>query len=312
MHEKTRTHQRALELAAARHWVLSRKQLLLAGYSKAGIEAAVASGRLHPVHREAFAVGHPGLSDHGRCLAAVITRGDHALLSYGSAAWLWGLLPTRHPPIEVSVPWRGHGRNPLHLHHCPALRPEDRASHEGIPVTAVPRTLLDVASTDVARTLEFALDRADRQDLLDLASIYALLEEVRGHRGRGRLKRALALYDNPVFARSGGERRLLRLLQDAGLPRPAMNTFVEGYEIDLYWQAERFAIELDGWDAHRTRTAFEDDRKRQEDLKLAGIEMIRVTGRRMVREPDDVANRVAALLRRRREELLRLESQLER
>ena len=91
-----------------------------------------------------------------------------------------------------------------------------------------------------------------------------------------------------------------------------MNTFVEGYEIDLYWGAERFAIELDGWDAHRTRTAFEDDRKRQEDLKLAGIEMIRVTGRRMIREPDDVANRVAVLLHRRREELLRLDNEPER
>jgi very-short-patch-repair endonuclease len=82
-----------------------------------------------------------------------------------------------------------------------------------------------------------------------------------------------------------------------------MNTFVEGYEIDLYWQAERFALELDGWDAHRSRVAFEDDRKRQEDLKLVGIEMIRITGRRMAQDPEGLVSRVAALLRRRRNEL---------
>ncbi len=85
-----------------------------------------------------------------------------------------------------------------------------------------------------------------------------------------------------------------------------MNTFVEGYEIDLYWEAEQFAVELDSWDAHRTRIAFEDDRRRQENLKLAGIEMVRITGRRLAREPDDVARRIGALLHRRREELRHL------
>jgi hypothetical protein len=253
-------------------------------------------------------VGHPGLSGHGRCLAAVFARGEGALLSYRSAAWLWGLTPRLGPQIEVSVKWRGHGRSPLHLHHCPALRPEDEALREGIPVTAVPRTLLDIASAARTRELESALDRADRQDLLDLDSIDRLLEEVRGHSGRGRLRKALVIYRDPAFARSSGERWLLHLLGKTDLPRPAMNTFVEGYEIDLYWERERFAIELDGWDGHRTHVAFEDDRKRQEDLKLAGIEMVRITGGRLVREPAEVARRIEALLRQRRQELSRMQA----
>lgn len=77
----------------------------------------------------------------------------------------------------------------------------------------------------------------------------------------------------------------------------------EGYELDVYWQPERFAVELDVYETHRSRDAFESDRVRQEDLKLSGIEMVRVTGRRLDREPEVVIERVAVLLERRRREL---------
>jgi hypothetical protein len=292
-------------LAAEQYGVVSYQQVMGLGYSSGAIEAAVDAGFLHRVHRAVFAVGHLSLSPHCQCLAAVMARGERALLSYRSAAWLWGFVPSLGVPIEVSVPWRGHGRSPLHVHHCPALRLDDEAMHEGIPVTAVPRTLLDCASVMTWRQLERAVDRTERLGLLDIDSIDLLLEEVRRHPGRGRLRRALSIYRDPAFSRSGGELRFLELLREAGLPRPAVNMFVEGHEIDFYWEAERFAVELDGWESHRGRSSFERDPRRQEDLKLAGIEMIRITGHRLANEPDQVAERLRALLRNRREELLR-------
>lgn len=91
---------------------------------------------------------------------------------------------------------------------------------------------------------------------------------------------------------------------DAGLPQPAINTWVAGYEIDAYWAAERFAVEVDGWGSHRTRKAFENDPVRQEDLKLAGIDSIRITARRIERQPRLVAERLAKHLDRRRRHLL--------
>ena len=106
-----------------------------------------------------------------------------------------------------------------------------------------------------------------------------------------------------AFTRSGLERRFLALVRRAGLPRPSMNLFVEGYELDAYWPDERFAVELDTYDYHGTPAAFEADRVRQEDLKLAGIEMVRITGTRMDREPTVVmqsappASRAAPLAR---------------
>jgi very-short-patch-repair endonuclease len=79
-----------------------------------------------------------------------------------------------------------------------------------------------------------------------------------------------------------------------------MNLFIEGYELDAYWKAERFAVELDTYDYHGGHAAFEDDRLRQEDLKLAGIEMTRITGARIAREPRAVAKRLGHLLAQRR------------
>jgi len=133
----------------------------------------------------------------------------------------------------------------------------------------------------------------------------ALLARTVGHPGHGTLRRALDDYREPVFTRSELERRFLELAREAGLPTPAVNSFVAGHEIDMYWEQERFAVELDGYESHGTRHAFERDRLRQEELKLAGIEMIQLTARRVEREPATVVNRLATLLRRRRNELRR-------
>jgi very-short-patch-repair endonuclease len=172
-----------------------------------------------------------------------------------------------------------------------------------IPTTAVPRTLLDLAATVGDRSLSGAVERGERLDLLDLAAIDDLLERCGRHRGHRKLRRALEIYRDPFFSRSRAERLFLASLKAAGLPRPALNTFVAGHEVDAYWERERFAVEVDGWDSHRTRAAFERDPLRQEELKLAGIDSIRITARRMEREPQVVARHVGHLLEQRRRAL---------
>jgi very-short-patch-repair endonuclease len=232
-------------------------------------------------------------------MAAVMFRGEGALISYQSAVWLWGLERRLEIPVNVSVRWRGHSHDAIGLHHCPALRAEDLSKTEGLPVTAVPRTLLDYASTAKQYRLEAAIDRADRLDLLDPAAIDRITDEVRGHRGRGRLQRAIRIYRETGFTRSGGEKRMLAALADAGIRRPAVNIFIEGYDLDFYWEDERFAVELDSWEHHRGRRSFEEDRKRQEELAMAGLEIIRITGTRLKHEPSRVALRIAEHLDRR-------------
>lgn len=188
------------------------------------------------------------------------------------------------------------------MHSAAALAPLDRAAHEGVPVTAVPRTLLDFSAVD-PHYLGQALDNARRLGLLDLIAMDELISRSRGFRGVARLRTALEIHRLAAFTRSGLERRFLALVRRAGLPRPSMNVYVEGHELDAYWPIERFAVELDTYDHHGSPTAFEADRVRQENLKLAGIEMIRFTGIRMDREPAVVTQRLRRLLIQRRREL---------
>lgn len=114
------------------------------------------------------------------------------------------------------------------------------------------------------------------------------------------LREAIEIYRDDGFFRARSERLFLALVKKAGLPRPAINHFVEGHEVDAYWEAERFAVEVDGWEAHRSRASFESDPLRIENLKLAGIEAIRITARRIERQPKAVGERLAILLARRR------------
>jgi len=298
-----RSHQELAALAEDQYGVVSRRQLHALVYSDAEIDRACAAGRLHRLHRGAYAVGHVSLSNHGRCLAAVLACGPRAVLSGRSAGWLWDLLPSYGGSIDVTVSNRGHSRRGIRLHHAPALGAEDRARRARIPVTAIPRTLLDLAATLNRRQLDRAVERTEELGLFDLRAIEALLLRVRGHRGCGRLRRALAAYREPDFTRSGLERHFLELVERAGLPRPAVNTFVAGHELDAYWPAVRFAVELDTYDHHGGHAAFERDRIRQEDLKLSGIELTRITGARIEGEPKAVANRLRALLAQRQREL---------
>ncbi|MCW2980278.1 MAG: hypothetical protein JWO14_2005 [Solirubrobacterales bacterium] len=288
-------------LATRQYGIVSREQLVALGYSDDGIDRAVAAGRLHRWHRKIFAVGHRGPSPHGFCMAAVMFRGEGALLSYQSAVWLWGLEPNLKVPVNVSVRWRGHSQDAIGLHHCPALRDEDIAATERLPVTALPRTLMDYASEAKRFRLERAIDKADRLDLLDIAAIDRIADEVRRHPGRVRLLQAIDIYRERGFTRSGGEKRMLAALADAGVRRPLVNNFIEGYELDFYWERERFAVELDSWEYHGGRRSFEEDRKRQEELAMVGIEIVRITGTRLQREPRNVAKRISAHLNRRRQ-----------
>jgi len=154
-----------------------------------------------------------------------------------------------------------------------------------------------------ADQLDRLLERAEERDLLDLVEVEALLARAGGHRGRGPLRRSLALYQpDPAFTRSRFEKRFRRLVAAAGLPVPSMNFVVAQFELDAYWPDLRFAVELDLFETHGSRAAFERDRLRQEELKLIGVEMIRVTRPRLDREPGAVIRNLATLLERRRRE----------
>ncbi len=234
-------------------------------------------------------MGHRGLARHGLSLAAVAATAPGSVVSHCSAAWLWGINTTFVRPVEVTVPRTGKRRRDIVVHHAPDLAKAERARYERIPVTSVPRTLFDLAAPGSGWDLASAVDRAKRRGKLDLVAIDELLARRRGEAGTVALREAVDLYRAPVSDRAKSELLFLALVRKAGLPTPALNVWVESFEIDAWWERERFAIEVDGWESHGTRRAFEQDRVRIEDLRLSGIDVIQVTARRIERQPGEVA-----------------------
>jgi Transcriptional regulator, AbiEi antitoxin len=288
-------------LAEQQHGVVSIRQLeRKLGYSRKAVQRDVASGHLHPLYRGVYAVGHRNIPPHGHCLAAVLACGPNALLSHGSAAWLWGISRYGPAPLHVTSPLPRKPRPRIRLHHSRILTEADRAVEENIPVTALPRTLLDCAGEHRFARLQRMLERSEELTLFDLGPIEDLLRRSGRHAGRDALRRAIALYAPVPFTRSGFERRFLEAVLRAALPQPATNFAEAGFELDLYWPEHRFAVELDSYATHGTNAAFERDHLRDEELMLAGIELIRVTDVRFHREPEAVLRRVATLLARQR------------
>ncbi len=281
------------KLAARQYGIVTRPQLADLGYTDRTIDHVVRLGRLQAWHQDVFALGHGGLSRHGLCMAAVLFRGEGALISHQSAVCLWGIEPRLEIPVNVSLRHRVRAGIGIGLHHCPALRDEDLARTERLPVTAVPRTLLDFAAVAERYRLDAAIDRAERLEILDLAAVDRIVDEVRGHQGRRRLETAVRTYREVGLTRPDGEERLLAALADAGIAPPAVSDFVDGQELDFFWERERFAVELDGRGRQR-------DAERSEEPAPAGVETIRITRTRLKHEPDEVAARIGEHLDRRR------------
>lgn len=230
-------------------------------------------------------------------MAAVLACGPNALLSHRSAAALWDLLPAIGSSAEVIAP-RGSRvkRSGIAVHRPRQLHPDDRAGRCGIPVTTVARTLLDLAEVLRPRQLERAIDQAELLQLFDLRAIERLKERSHGHRGLAALNRLVADYRGPTPTRSELERQFLDLCRKARLPAPATNSFVAGFEVDAVWHDGRLVVELDGYRYHGTRQAFERDRVRDGVLQLEGYRVLRVTHRRLQKEPVAVVSTLRSLL----------------
>lgn len=291
-------HAALAELAERQHGVVSIRQLRgPLGYSASAVARAVRDGRLHRLHRGVFAVGHRLIPPRGECLSAVLAAGPGSLLSYRSAAWLWGLTRQLLHPFDVTAASaHRHAPSGVRVHRARHLTDADRDLVDNVPVTSLARTLLDYASAVRFDQLQRAIERAEELQLFDLAAVDELLERSVGHPGHWRLRRALELYRPAPFTRSGLEDRFLELVEKAGLPKPVTGFNELGHELDVYWPEQRLVVELDLYETHGTREAFERDRLRQEDLLLDGIRMTRVTGPRLDSEPRRVIERVARLL----------------
>jgi hypothetical protein len=170
-------------------------------------------------------------------------------------------------------------------------------THDGIPVTTPARTILDLAATLQPRRLERLLDQAETARLTDVASLDALARAHAGHRGAAKLRAALGTHTpGTTLTRSGLEERFLELCRDSGLPQPLVNETVAGVEVDFFFVDTGLVIEADSWQHHRTRFAFERDRRRDATLARAGYRTLRMTHAQLTDEPRVVVDTLITAL----------------
>jgi very-short-patch-repair endonuclease len=285
------------ELAGRQHGIVSVSQLRKVGIGRGAVESRARLGRLHRVHRGVYAVGHRGISQQGRWTAGVLacggdspTRGGLILQAWGaaishrSAAELWGLLSANRGPIDVSVPGNGGKakRRGIRVHRSLTLLPAHVTLRDGIPVTTPARTIADLRRVVSKRGESGPISRWELRRAIRQAEVLGL-----------------PLGDDVETdgTRSDLESDFLALCRRHRLPAPEVNVRVGPHLVDFLWRESKVVVETDGYEYHRGRQAFQDDRGRGLDLRVRGFQVIQLAEKQVNEEPKRVVEVVSAALR---------------
>ena len=270
-------------LTGRQQGVAARWQLVERGVSDRVLERRLHKGVLVPIHRGVYAMGGLALTFRGHWMAAVLACGPDAVLSHFAAAALWDLQRPPSTRIDVTAPGR-HTLKGVRCHVARSLSDEDRSTIDGIPVTSLNRTILDVGEARSRQRLRSTLEGVQRRDLLDCRALEALIDRNPGRRVAN-LRAALSdLQDEAPWTQSELERRFLEIVRAAGLPEPSANVLVHGQLVDFYWPERRLIVEVDGYAFHKTRLVIENDRHRDLALQAEGELVVRLTSRQILRE----------------------------
>jgi hypothetical protein len=267
-------------IGGAAHGLVTRVELLRAGVTVAEIKRRLRSGALLREYPGVYRVGHRAPSLEARYMAAVLACGEGAVLSGRAAGYLFGALKGPAPPPEVTAPTRRRVRG-VKTRRSRAI---DATTWRGIPVTTLPRTLVDLAAVLDLDALARACHEAGVRHGTTPAQVEAVLERRPKSPGAGKL-RAILRGDAPVTL-SKLEKRFLALLRAAGLPLPRTNRPASGRRVDCRWAELQLTIELDSYRYHNSRHAWEQDRRREREARARGDDFRRYTWGDVFEQPD--------------------------
>jgi hypothetical protein len=290
-------------LAQPQHGVFTTGQARSVGVSRQSLYTRVRSGELIREAPETYRFANVPRTWHTKVSAAVYTTGEKSAASHLTAAHLHDLMK-RPDRIEVVTTRTGRKR-PFVVHQSLDLETSHITVVDGIPVTSIPRTIIDIGVPHGIGATARCLDEARRRELVDLVEVAALLHSVarRGRNGVGPARRILEerlQWDQ--ITDSQLEDRFLRVLQTSALPRPVGQHVVESDDgtfvarVDFAYPDHKIAIELDGAAYHSDPTTFRYDRQRQNRLVLNGWTVLRFTYWDVFAGGDWVADSVAAAL----------------
>ncbi len=286
-------------MAAAVHGVIEGKSLRAVGLTKSDIAYRVRTGRVYRRYPDVFAVGRPDLPLFGEFLAAVLACGPRAVLSHRSAARLWGIGNGGTYRIDVTAPRSVRPKRGIRLHRPLSLGALDTTTLEGIPVTSVAQTLLDLAAPAYRMNVGRLLHEATVQQVLDMRAVWAVLARSPRAPGAPRLDRA-AREEQP-FSRSGLEIASWAVFREFGVPLPRGNRWVwDGeklVEVDFVWFGERVIVEVDGGRYHSTRWRRRQDAAKTTALRAQGWSVLRFADVEVAGAPAQMAATILTSLR---------------
>jgi very-short-patch-repair endonuclease len=293
-------------IAELQRGCVSRAQLLACGVSDSAIARRLRRGRLERVHPGVYALPHTLDLPHAPETAALLACGDGAALSHHTAATLWGLRPGVARPVHITIPGdRGFpAPTGVKLHRSRTIGSSDVCIHDGLPVTSVARTLLDVAATLPDRDVERLLDEGlFVRRVVAIGDVNETLSRAGNHPGRARLERVAATHSCSTKTDSPPEERLFALIRAAGLPAPQVQVYVLGYRLDFFWPELQLAVEVDAYGTHGSPARFEADRRRDARLLTErGIVVLRLTRATIEQRPFEALGLLARAIGQREAE----------
>jgi hypothetical protein len=291
--QDTPVERKLARIAGRSHGVVTRAELVRAGLTAEEIKQRVRRGTLLREHRGVYRVGHRAPSIEAQYLAAVRACGDDALLSGRAAAHLLGIVKGPAPPPEVTTPTKRRVKG-ITTRRSGRIDRKDATRWLAIPVTTVARTLVDLAAVLPIDDLARACHEAGVRHGITPAQVEAVLKRRPNTLGAARLRGVLR-GDVPVTL-SKLEARFLSRLREAGLPLPRTNRPAGGRRVDCRWPERRLTVELDSYRYHRSRHAWEQDRRREREAHARGDDFRRYTHRDVFDDPHPMLAELRALL----------------
>jgi hypothetical protein len=281
--------QRALK----QHGNVTTQQLRGIGLPGSSIQHRVKAGRLYRQYRGVYSVGRPATTPYERATAAVLACGRGAALGHGSAMVLWGYWRRWEEPLEVVI--AGDRRVPgITIHRCSTLHWRDVTTQAGIRVTSPARTIFDVSPRLTEKALKRKVSEALHSLWMNESELIELVIRLAHLPPASRIAPLLDLPGTPT--RAGWEDGLPGFCKEHGLPIPVMGAVVGGYIVDALFEDEKVIVELDSWEYHKGRIAFETDRERDAQLLALGYRTIRITWERLHARPRQEAERLRTIL----------------
>jgi very-short-patch-repair endonuclease len=263
------------------------------------IDTRVQQRALTAVHQGVYVVGPPAPIPLGDETAALLAVGDDSWLSHITAGGIYDVIVVPpDAPIHVTTLHARLQREGIVVHRSRTLTPADVRMHEGLPITSVARTLLDLAEMLPSRDVERAVDEALGRRLVTLDELQDVIRRNRGRKGAAILTRFIAWRTNNSGSRTRWERMAARAFTTAGFPPFVQNRRYLGFQHDFLWLKQGVALEINGsW--HQTRLNGERDEGRRSRLLKAGLDPNEVTNSQVEDNVWEVVAYMAARLARR-------------